>query len=294
MTAHSLSQSGVDQRLSGPRYSILKPDPRLADYVASIWVQEVRWMGHDTPTLILPDGSADLVFEFGEPFRRVDDYGETLLPPQMILGPRTRPFAVRATGDAGLVIVRFFPWGAAALLGSLNELADDEIDLGAVAGSERARLVGERVWGSRAERVRVVEKFLIDRLPRRLPDRRVRVAIERLQRVRGSATVASLAREVGVSRRHLVRLFREQVGLTPKVMARVVRFQHVTALRRRGWKWSVAAAACGYADQAHLAREVRTITGLTPSQVDQRGGGNQLTRTFNGTNPAKANGTMYL
>jgi AraC-like DNA-binding protein len=82
----------------------------------------------------------------------------------------------------------------------------------------------------------------------------------------------ALADEVGWSRRHLIARFREQVGAPPKLVARVVRFQQV--LRRlerdRDAVGAELAAACGYFDQAHLAREVRALAGLTPGELAAR------------------------
>jgi AraC-like DNA-binding protein len=73
---------------------------------------------------------------------------------------------------------------------------------------------------------------------------------------------------VGWSRRHLAARFRDQVGLPPKVVARVLRFQ--CALRLMGTDggpaWSDVALACGYYDQAHLNREFRSLAGCAPTR----------------------------
>ena len=80
--------------------------------------------------------------------------------------------------------------------------------------------------------------------------------------------VGALAQEVGWSRRHLVTRFRQQVGLPPKTIARVVRFEGL--LRRvagtGGAAWSRIAAECGYYDQAHMNRDFREFAGTTPTE----------------------------
>ena len=80
--------------------------------------------------------------------------------------------------------------------------------------------------------------------------------------------IKSLAREAGWSHKHLIRKFRQQVGLTPKTAARLLRFEHYGA-----WcsddepaHWDRIAADGGYADQSHLIRDFREFTGGTPAE----------------------------
>jgi transcriptional regulator GlxA family with amidase domain len=83
--------------------------------------------------------------------------------------------------------------------------------------------------------------------------------------------VRVLASELGWSSRRLIDRFRDHVGLPPKAAARVIRFNRaVTALSSGMPQIAQVAAACGYADQAHLARDVRALGGVTPGEL--RGG----------------------
>ena len=100
----------------------------------------------------------------------------------------------------------------------------------------------------------------------------VRYAWRTLLATHGAVPVAELARETGWSARHLDNRFRADIGLTPKAAARVIRFDHARRLlmRRVGAGGAPAladlAAAGGYYDQAHLAREFRGLAGLPPSR----------------------------
>src|SRR5262249_16751096 len=88
-----------------------------------------------------------------------------------------------------------------------------------------------------------------------------------------------LARSVGVTRRHLERQFKAQVGLSPKRLARIVRFHQAAQLLEHGTASSVeTAAACGYADQPHFSRETRGICGYPPGDHLLRGA--ELTGLF--------------
>ncbi|MEV0998168.1 helix-turn-helix transcriptional regulator [Nonomuraea sp. NPDC050202] len=83
----------------------------------------------------------------------------------------------------------------------------------------------------------------------------------------GRLTIEALAGELGVSRRYLELGFRRVVGLTPKTVARVARFQRAVHALSRPSATLGRAVACGYADQPHLAREVRAMAGMTPKQL---------------------------
>ncbi|MER7249985.1 helix-turn-helix domain-containing protein [Kribbella sp. NPDC000426] len=93
-------------------------------------------------------------------------------------------------------------------------------------------------------------------------------AWQRLCASHGAISVQQLATEVSWSRRHLTDRFTRELGLAPKVAARVLRFERVTAHLRHHPKTRLAdlSAAAGYADQAHLTREFQSIAGCSPRQ----------------------------
>jgi AraC-like DNA-binding protein len=98
------------------------------------------------------------------------------------------------------------------------------------------------------------------------PDSRVAWAWRHLLRARGRVGIGALAAELGWSRRHLAATFRREIGLPPKMAARVLRFQHAHSRAAAG-EWAEVAAACGYYDQAHLIRDFREFTGATPGHI---------------------------
>ncbi|WP_433323712.1 helix-turn-helix domain-containing protein [Spirillospora sp. CA-294931] len=163
------------------------------------------------------------------------------------------------------------PLSAYTLLGvPMAAFTNIAVDLGQVLGPEYTALVarlGEAPgW---AERFDLLDAFLLRRLERGpSPAPEVRRAWGLLTGSDGLTSVADLAGDVGWSRKHLTNRFREQVGLTPKVMARVLRFQRAVELMRHGApSWVDIAVACGYYDQAHLNREFRALAGCTPTEL---------------------------
>jgi AraC-like DNA-binding protein len=89
-------------------------------------------------------------------------------------------------------------------------------------------------------------------------------AWSRLRESHGRTAVGALAEELGWSRRRLVARFREEIGLPPKAVARLLRFEHALELVDRGAPWAEVAFNAGYYDQSHLINEFRSITGITP------------------------------
>jgi AraC-like DNA-binding protein len=162
------------------------------------------------------------------------------------------------------------PPGAYALLGlPLHELAGRTVALDAVLGTRADRLT-ERLaelddWGERFE---LLDSTLASRLDdARPPSQGVVWAWQRLSATHGRVPIGELAEELGWSRKLLVARFREEVGLSPKPLARLLRFERTKALLEREDRLGLARLAreCGYYDQAHLSNEFRRITGTTPA-----------------------------
>jgi AraC-like DNA-binding protein len=187
-----------------------------------------------------------------------------------VSGLHTGPALIRHDGTQVGVSLQLTPLGARALLGlPAGALAGSVVDLddvlGRTAGSLVDRLVGAATW---TDRFAVLDDVLTRRLaePDRLPAETVR-AWHRLVATGGTVDVATLAREVGWSRRHLSERFRTELGLPPKVLARILRFERARRLLRQPDRPALAdvAGACGFYDQAHLNRDFRELAGCSPT-----------------------------
>jgi transcriptional regulator GlxA family with amidase domain len=178
-------------------------------------------------------------------------------------------------GPAWVVGVRFRPGAAIAMLGvAARELRDETAGAADVwRGAGRSLDARLTEAGDAASARAVLEAELLARRARAaLPDARLEHAITTLRTARGELPVPAVAANAGLGERQLERLFVERVGYGLKLFARVVRMEHAassiaTATRVRGSiaSWASFARACGYADQAHLIREFRALTGLTPA-----------------------------
>jgi AraC-like DNA-binding protein len=119
-----------------------------------------------------------------------------------------------------------------------------------------------------------VERWLLARLkPRAIVHPAVRWAVNRLAATGGRVSIEDLAAESGFSRKHLGTLFQQQVGLSPKALARVHRFRGALTLLDRAngeVPWAALAEQCGFYDQSHLINEFRRFTGFSPVELARR------------------------
>lgn len=215
-----------------------------------------------------------LLVSFGAPYRIADsgDHGRMTDHPLGFVGGLSESHAVsQATGDARCIQVMLTPLGAHALLGGIpmHELANRTIGLDALFGAEAERLAARLhdapAWEARFA---IIDRFIAGRVERgRTPPAGVAHAWRRLSESGGQMEVGALAREIGCSRKYLLSRFREQVGLAPKSVARVLRFERAVRLLGGAGadvRWSDLALGCGYYDQAHFIRDFRQFSGSTP------------------------------
>lgn len=168
--------------------------------------------------------------------------------------------------------VSLVPAAAHALLRvSLSELAGTSAPLEELLpGDLTARIGAEPTWEARFA---AVDRFLGRRLADARPaDPGVAYAWDRLRASHGTTRIGVLATELGWTRKRMTERFREQVGLTPKAAARLLRFDHARSLAGT-MDWSELAFACGFADQSHLISEFRAFTGRTPETFLQDAAG---------------------
>jgi AraC-like DNA-binding protein len=185
-------------------------------------------------------------------------------------------YALTETGgsQAG-VQVDLTPIGAYLLLGlPMYELSQRVVTLEELFGQGgvllREALAEAPGW---AERFALVDDFLLTLLDRaRSPVPSVTRALGRLRESGGTVPVGVLAAEIGCSRRHLISRFREHVGVTPKLLARILRFERVVSLvdERTEMGWAEIAQVCGYYDQAHMIRDFNQFAGGPPSEFARR------------------------
>jgi AraC-like DNA-binding protein len=193
---------------------------------------------------VLPDGCMDLLWSEGR---------------LLVAGPDTRPYVPEGP-PRSWAGVRFFPGTAPALLGvPAHELRDLRADLADLWPAARVRRLSERVEAA-ADPATALEDIALDRAGRTTaPDPLLHRLVRRLDEGR---PVSATAAELGLGTRTLHRRCLGAFGYGPKTLARILRLQRALALARSGTPYAETAVRAGYADQPHLARDVRELTGM--------------------------------
>lgn len=248
------------------------PDPRLRPFVATY-----QGFSERTPRPLrrreLPTGVVPIIVSFGLPWDlTLTPDGETQRRTSFVAG-LTDSYAISEhAGAADCMQFDLTPLGAQMFLGlPPGELTGHVIEFDDLMGPDGRRLV-ERLaeapgW---APRFALLEQAIVARLAdAATPSREVAWAWRRLVETDGAVPVGDLARELGWSHKRLIARFREQVGLTPKRYARLLRFGLVVdVLRSRDEvDWADVALSCGYYDQAHFNRDFRAFAGTTPTDA---------------------------
>jgi AraC-like DNA-binding protein len=236
-------------------YRLAGFEPGTHGGLPSEYLTMVIGLGEATHVDELPDGSAGTSFD------------------ALVGGLHTRPAVIRHDGSQHGIQLGLTPAGARALLGMpAAELRSSVVELGDIA-PELATLSDQLTeldgW---QRRFAVLDELLTRRLSRVAgrrgpPPVSLRYAWDRITSSGGRLRIGELAAEIGWSRRHLTARFRAEFGLTPKEAARVARFQRSRLALEHPSRLGLAdvAARCGYADQAHLAREWAELAGCPPS-----------------------------
>jgi AraC-like DNA-binding protein len=250
-------------------YAEIPPADALRPIVRCYWfLQGPAGEGAADPAL--PDGSPELIFTLGDPFLYLPPKGRARRQPRtMLVGQVTAPFHVRPSGRVDLVGVRLEAGGALWLEPAISPLTDSYRDLAKTQGGRlerlRRELRGIEALEARAQRLDAVLAPLIAQGPQ--ADWRVRDSVSAIRAAHGLVEVDALARALRTTARTLQRLYAAEVGITPKLLARIVRFQRVfAAWRAEPESLSRVAAACGYFDHAHLVRDFRELAGVAPAR----------------------------
>lgn len=258
-----------DSPLGRWEFARWRPAAPLQGCIDELW--HMRSNGSYTRERLLPHAHMDLLINLGEPHRLVShdpDRPSRLYQRAWIAGLQDRYLDIESPSHPWLMGIRFKPTGPLALLRvPLAELTNRVVDLDLILGSSIERLRQRLMEAASLERrFQILERYLLERIASaRAPRAEVGYALTRLARTRGAVRMRSLAVETGISQKHLIDLFHEQVGMAPKRYARIVR---LNALLKEvsSSNWADLAARFGYYDQPHFVREFREFSGTTPTE----------------------------
>lgn len=267
-------------------YTTYRPRSPLSQFVEFLWFREGDHLPQSQSRL-LPIGSMELVINLHEdriplfdPQSRAE-CGST--NGTMICGTHSEGYIIRIDSKISVIGVHFKPGGSTPFLGlPARELYNQRVGLDELWQGRAAELRDRLIAAATLEnRFLILEQFLL--MMMHLPDRTtvlqnhrhpvVDFALREFRQV-PIPSVSAVTNQIGCSARHFNQLFRDQVGLTPKLFCRVRRLRQVLYLLadKEHINWADLAFTCGYFDQAHLIHDFRSLTDCTPTEyLAQRG-----------------------
>lgn len=252
-------------------YSEIKAKPPLNRFVECFWtLAGDSANGAQQPERILPDGCVELILNFADQFSQHDDGEQQLQPRNLVVGQMTGPILISPTGRVQLLGIRFHPGGTVPFFGvPMYELTDRLVELGSLASELESNLVDITCdLPQLSQKIEAVENFLARYLLRYKYHSWTTALAGKIVDQGGLISIDQLATDAGISSRQLERRFQREVGLGPKLLSRILRFQQVfRAVERCDGAWAPVALECGYYDQAHLIRDFNQFAGQTPSAL---------------------------
>lgn len=252
----------------------IRPSLALRPYIDRLWGWESS-VGEPVqlPTL-LPGTGAELYFHYGQPFDFVDSIGTVsrseaghlvcLRGTTMSLLPNTNIGFIAVRFKVGM-LGRFTPMSAASLI---DQPRSAETIWGAAANQLIDQLMGTQ---TQVGRLRLIQKFLIERLQQDSTDGLIEQAMQQQYRARGALSIDNLAAKAGLGRRQFERRWKSFSAQTPQDTQGLCRFQHT--VRRLALDPSAqivdAILLHGYYDQAHFIHDFGKRVGLTPKRFIQ-------------------------
>ncbi|MBE9181174.1 AraC family transcriptional regulator [Oculatella sp. LEGE 06141] len=253
-------------------YQIYQPRSPLSQFVEFLWIREGKNLPK-TQSRLLPIGSMELVINLCEDKIPLFDQhsrakrGNT--SGTRICGVHSEGFIISNDQTVSAVGVHFKPGGSAAFfMLPAGELHNQIISLDELWQSRAVELRDRLLESSTlATRLLVLEQFLLTMMqpPKHHPA--INFALHEFKRS-PIPKVGSVVEQTGFSTRHFNQLFRDQVGLTPKLYCRVQRLQQALQLLtdKEPIDWLDIAFTCGYFDQAHFIHDFRAFANCTPTE----------------------------
>lgn len=252
------------------QYQEFIPHTVLQDDVKRFWILEKEYTPEDSLEEVIPDASIELILNFGSAYLQPGGNPPRRLPDVCLIGLLSKPLILQAEGVVKIVAVRFFSWGALPFFqGEARRDGTMEIALD-VAWRQAVSKIAARVHaGEYQKAIEEMEDFLISKRLNSLFDpRQVKLAARLLYHTKGQFRVTELADALNLSVRQLERQLEGATGVTPKTLARTIRFEGVRnrLMFEPDANLTDLAYEFAYSDQAHLIHDFKAFTHKTPKQ----------------------------
>ncbi len=230
---------------------------------------------------LLPDGNVQLILELTDRPQFIYD-NDTLKEIQAckkawFSGFRTQPITIPSGRESELLVIQFHRGKAAPFLSlPMHQLHNQVVDAEYVVDCGILRLREQlRNTAVVTQKLRLAEAHLLRYYAQRLQTQPcVDWLVDRLEKQPENALLNRLYQQVGYSQKHTIKLFKDQVGVTPKDFLRIMRFQKAVCEIEHNplFSWIMVAHDCGYYDQSHFIADFKLFSGFTPADYFRRRG----------------------
>ena len=249
-------------------FRFLVPPSPLKFFINGIWYHNATVTYNAEK--ILPTGTIELIINLGSPTNILSekDHSITRVSKDYWICGMHNEFIINAPiAETHMIGVSFKPFGAASFFNMpISEFTNSLVDLDLIWGNEIKTLKDSLLSVATVdERIRIVCAFLEKKF--RPEESRSLLMSEMTAFVRNSSgRITDLYDKCGFSKKHLTHLFKQNVGVTPKGMSRIFRFNRLLLEidPEVPINWASLAIECDYFDQAHFIKDFKAFTGLSP------------------------------
>lgn len=261
------------------KYQTYEPTQDLNMLVKCYWTLESPRQETPEKQTIVPDGCMEMIFHYGDLYTQYTGNqlngqagGDSFIQPKcFVIGQLTRPLQIEPTGETGIFSVRFHPDGFLPFATiPIKKMENTAISLEKLFGKDGLEIEQKILnANSTTEKVKLIETFLLKRLTDAgTVDRIVKSTVETILTANGQLSVDELSKQTNINRRQLERKFSSTIGLSPKQLSKTIRLQTTLKmlLNKKFNSLTALAYESEYYDQAHLIKDFKEFTGLTPKE----------------------------
>lgn len=254
-------------------YQTFPPDKDLREFVKCFWTLKVPKGPNPQRQRIVPDGCIEIIFTLGDDVKRFVSKRKYIIQPRsMVLGQITEPFYIEPIGIVDVFAIRFFPGGFIPFTTlSIKDLENKETKLEAVFEKNVATDLERKIThaANTEERIQHAQAFLLNQLrDSEIIDNILKSTVDLIFSSKGRISIHELLKNDPSKRRQLERKFSKSVGLGPKQLARIIRFQTALKMLLNNEIENLTNLAYEneYYDQAHFIKDFREFTGINPNK----------------------------
>lgn len=253
-----------------------KPHPALQNYIRGYWLIEAG--NKDEVLELIPDGYPELFFTFEgsiqifEGGKRWSRYAQAGL-----IGQTTHRFTFETTAFSKVLYVKLYPWTPYSLFKVPSwELNNNVLEVGAVGQSPEFRLLSEQIYASEnfEQATALLDTFFLKKLAEKTAESPfIRFAVNQIFASNGTASIQSLTDQIKASRRYVEKLFKEEIGISPKQYARLIRVKKATICMlddQFNGQINTISAGLDYYDPSHFLKDFKAVVQQTPTEFLQQ------------------------